>query len=147
MKIALGSDHRGFRLKEEIKGFLETQGHEVLDFGTSAESPSVDYPDIAFQVGENVARVNSDRGVLICMTGIGMCIAANKVKGVRAALATDARIAEFSRKHNDANVLCLQGGFIDPQKARVIVEIFLATEYEGGRHERRIEKISERESS
>jgi ribose 5-phosphate isomerase B len=147
MKIALGSDHRGYRLKEEIKEFIETQSHEVLDFGTNAESPPVDYPDIAFQVGENVARVDSDKGILVCMTGVGMCIAANKVRGVRAALATDARTAEFSRKHNDANVLCLQGGFVDPQKAREIVGVFLATEYEGGRHERRIEKISERESS
>ena len=147
MKIALGADHRGYRLKEDIKRFLQEGGHEVLDFGTNAESPPVDYPDLAFQVAESVSLADSDRGILACMTGVGMCIAANKVKGIRAALATDARTAEFSRRHNDSNILCLQGGFLDPREAREVVAVFLGTDYEGGRHERRIEKISERESS
>jgi ribose 5-phosphate isomerase B len=146
MKIALGADHRGFRLKEEIKTFLTGDGHVVQDFGTTGESPPVDYPEIAFQVAESVARFDSDRGVLVCMSGVGMCIAANKVRGIRAALAPDRRTAELARRHNDANILCLQGGFIDPETARELVSAFLSTEYEGGRHERRIEKISERES-
>jgi RpiB/LacA/LacB family sugar-phosphate isomerase len=146
MTVALGADHRGYRLKETIKRHLLSLGHEVLDEGTGAESPSVDYPDLAFAVAGRVARAEADRGILLCMTGVGMCIAANKVRGIRAARVTDVQTTLLSRQHNDANVLCLAGGFTDEETARAVVDAFLTTDYEGGRHERRIEKISERES-
>ena len=146
MKIAIGADHRGFSLKEVLKEFLKEKGYEVIDFGTHSEE-SFDYPDAAIPVGEAVASGEADRGILICMTGIGMSIAANKVKGVRAALVTGLEFAELSRRHNDANVICLQGGYVDPEDAKKFVEVFLTTEFEGGRHERRVNKIKEYEST
>ncbi len=146
MKIAIGSDHRGFRLKEHLKTFLSSRGFEVLDFGTHSEE-SFDYPDAAIPVGEAVTSGRADFGILICMTGIGMSIAANKVKGVRAALVTAVEFAELSRKHNNANVICLQGGYVDFKDAEEFVLRFLTTDFEGGRHLRRIKKIEAYENS
>ncbi len=146
MIIAIGSDHRGYRLKEILKTFLSSKGYRVLDFGTHSEE-SFDYPDAAIPVGEAVASGKADFGILICMTGIGMSIAANKVKGVRAALVTALEFAELSRKHNNANVICLQGGYVDPEDAKNFVLKFFTTDFEGGRHLRRIKKIEKYETS
>lgn len=140
MKIAIGSDHRGYKLKEFLKVRLSIS-HEVKDFGTNSEEPC-DYPDIAIPLAESVAKGEYDFGVLICYTGIGMSISANKVKGIRAAHVTDERLAILSRKHNNANIICLPGGFMDENEALNAVVSFLETEFEGGRHQRRIEKIS-----
>ena len=139
MKIAIGSDHGGFDLKDElIKTVLE--GHEVQDFGVfSAES--VDYPDIAAPVCERVRSGEFEKGILICGTGLGMSIAANKVDGIRAAKCDDVYSAEMSRKHNDANVLCFGARVIGVERAKMIVKAWLASEFEGGRHLRRVEKI------
>jgi len=139
MKVAIGSDHRGFKLKEFLKEKLEEK-LEIIDVGAHSEE-SVDYPDFAFKVGALVARGEANFGVLICFTGIGMSIAANKVKGIRAALVTDENFAKLSRMHNNANIICLQGGFVKYEDALKFVEIFLSTEFEGGRHKRRVEKI------
>lgn len=139
MKVAIGSDHRGFKLKEFLKEKLKEK-LEIIDVGTHSEE-SVDYPDFAFKVGELVTRGEANFGVLICFTGIGMSIAANKVKGIRAALVTDENFAKLSRMHNNANIICLQGGFVKDEDALKFVEIFLATEFEGGRHKRRVGKI------
>lgn len=141
MRIAIGADHRGFKLKELLKGYLRTLGHDVVDVGTDGES-SVDYTDFAIAAGEKVARDAADRGVLICGSGAGMSIAANKVKGVRAALAVSPEGARLARAHNDANVLALgawQEG--DEKNVLAIVDAFLAAEFEGGRHARRVDKI------
>ncbi len=146
MKIAIGSDHRGYRLKKILIEHLRRNGHEVMEFGAESEAP-YDYPDAAIPVGEAVASGDADRGILICMTGIGMSIAANKVRGVRAALVTSEEFAELSRKHNNANIICLQGGYVDPGDAKKFVEIFLKTDFEGGRHARRVKKITDYESS
>jgi ribose 5-phosphate isomerase B len=143
VKIALGADHRGFALKEELKRWLTARGHEIVDFGP-ASSDRVDYPDYAFKVADAVARRRADRGTLICSTGIGMSIAANKVAGVRAALADSVRLARLSREHNDANVLCLGADFVSAAEARRIVGVWLKTEFAGGRHARRLEKIVRR---
>lgn len=141
MKIAMGADHRGFKLKETIKRHLRERGHDVTDVGTDGEA-SVDYTDFAIAAAEKVAREQADRGVLICGSGAGMSIAANKVDGVRAVLAVSADAARLSRAHNDANVLAL-GAWQEGDDARVldIVDAFLDTEFEGGRHARRVEKI------
>ena len=141
MRIAIGSDHRGVELKKLIISRLEATGHEYEDFG-SYGTESVDFPDFALQVAEGVARGGFERGILICDTGIGMCIAANKVTGIRAALCYNVFNARRARQHNDANVLCLGGGekqLQDP--AADIVDAFLNTEFEGGRHQRRVDKI------
>lgn len=142
MRIAVGSDHRGFQLKDKIRAMLQSKGHEVSDVGTQG-SGSVDYPDFAHVVAEKVRDREADRGVLICGTGIGMAITANKFRGVRAAPCADEVSAELSRRHNDANILCLSGDMLSVRAAERIVEVWLATEFEGGRHSRRIGKIEE----
>jgi ribose 5-phosphate isomerase B len=140
MKIALGADHAGLELKQHLKAFLERQGHEVEDFGTGSSDPT-DYPDYAEPVARAVAAGASDRGLLVCGTGTGMAIAANKVPRVRAAAATDPESARLARAHNDANVLALAGRRLAPAAAEEILATFLATPFEGGRHLRRLEKI------
>ena len=139
-RIAIGCDHRGFALKERIMPFLQNAGHSYQDFGCYNTAP-VDYPDIAQKVGEAVASGNFDQGILICHTGIGMSIAANKIKGIRAALCLNTFAAQRTREHNDANVLCLRGENIDTESALEIVKTFLATDFEGGRHIQRVNKI------
>jgi len=139
-RIAIGCDHRGLALKELIVPFLQNAGHNYQDFGCYSTEP-VDYPDIAQEVGEAVAAGNFDQGILICNTGIGISIAANKIKGVMAALCCDVFAAQRARQHNDANVLCLRGENIDTESALEIVKTFLATDFEGGRHLRRVNKI------
>jgi ribose 5-phosphate isomerase B len=141
MKIAIGADHRGYPLKERIKALLRSLAHEALDVGTQGEE-SVDYTDFAIAAGEMVARGEADRGILICGSGAGMSIAANKVGGVRAALAVNPEGARLARAHNDANVLALgawQEGDVD--RVMETVKAFLATDFEGGRHARRVDKI------
>ena len=140
MKIAIGSDHAGFELKKRIKDFLDARGTRWEDLGTDS-ADSTDYPDYAFPVAEAVARGEFDRGILICGTGIGMSIVANKVRGIRAALCTSPAMAEFSRRHNDANILTLGGRILSPKEAMEIVETWLGTTFEGNRHARRVGKI------
>lgn len=140
MKVAIGADHGGYRLKEDIKGLLEDLGVDYKDFGTHS-TESIDYPDVALPVAQSVADGLFDRGILICGTGIGIGIAANKVKGIRAALVHDTFSAHACREHNDANILTMGERVIGPGLARDIVTIWLATDFEGGRHERRVEKI------
>jgi RpiB/LacA/LacB family sugar-phosphate isomerase len=138
--IALGADHGGYELKEAIKQHLQKQGFAVTDFGTDSKE-STDYPDNALPVARSVAERKHNFGILVCTTGVGMSMTANKVPGVRAALACDERTAEMSRRHNDANVLCLGGKGANPEHAQKIVETFLAAQFEGGRHQRRVSKI------
>lgn len=140
--IALGSDHGGFGLKKEITKYLEEKGIEYKDYGTFTEE-SCDYPVYGELVGKAVASGECERGIIICGTGIGISIAANKVKGVRAALCGDCYSAEFTRRHNNANVLALGARVIGPGHALKIVDIFLNTEFEGGRHAKRIAIFSE----
>jgi ribose 5-phosphate isomerase B len=140
MRVAIGSDHRGFEVKRRIATLLQRLGHEVSDYGTQS-GDSVDYPDFAFQVAKAVSEGRADRGILVCGTGIGMCIAANKVHGVRAAPCHDSITAEMSRRHNDANVLCLSADLLGEELIDRMVRIWLETEFEGGRHARRVEKI------
>ena len=140
MKIAAAFDHAGFPLKALVIDTLTELGHEVTDLGTNSTDP-VDYPDIASTVAERVGTGGAERGILICGTGIGMCIAANKVKGVRAAPCHDSITAEMSRRHNDANVLCLSADLLGEELIDRMVKIWLETEFEGGRHARRVEKI------
>jgi ribose 5-phosphate isomerase B len=144
MRIVLASDHGGLTLKEEIKQYLVEGGHEVTDVGAHTEE-SVDYPDFGKFAAEIVAGGEADRGILVCGTGIGMSIAANKVKGVRAALCTDPYMAEMARRHNDANILALGGRVVGPGLAVSIVRLFLETPFDGGRHQRRIDKITDLE--
>jgi ribose 5-phosphate isomerase B len=147
MKIALGADHGGVDLKDAIREHLEGQGHEVHDFGTRSRE-STDYPDYARTVGEAVARGEFDRGILICGTGQGMAITANKVRGVRAAVCLETFSARMSREHNNANVLCLGGRVVGPGLASDIVDIWLRTEFsDSPRHHRRVDKIAEVEQS
>jgi len=140
--IAFGSDHRGFPLKTTLIEYALDKGYEVKDFGPEG-ADSCDYVDFARAAAEAVAKGDSDYGVLVCGSGIGMSIAANKVPGVRAALVFDRHSAEMTRRHNDANVLCLSGDTIAPALAEDILDIFLATEFEGGRHGRRVGKIKD----
>jgi ribose 5-phosphate isomerase B len=140
MKIAIGNDHRGCEVKRRIVSTLQQLGHEVVDVGTDG-SESVDYPDLAFKVGTAVGEGRADRGILVCGTGIGMCIAANKVRHVRAAPCHDGITAEMSRRHNDSNVLCLSADLLGAELIDRMVRIWLTTEFEGGRHARRVEKI------
>lgn len=140
MKIAVGSDHRGFEAKERIKAIIAELGHECVDFGTNDNNP-VDYPDPAYLAAKAVSRKEVDRAILACSTGIGMSIAANKVREVRAALCHDELSAAISRDHNNANVLCLSGDQIGEVLLRKIVEVWLDTEFSGGRHHRRVRKI------
>ncbi|RLE72284.1 MAG: ribose 5-phosphate isomerase B [Thermoprotei archaeon] len=140
MKIAIASDHAGYKLKEYLKKTLEKEGYEVADLGTYS-SESVDYPDYATKLAKLVSKNLVEKGILICGTGIGMSIAANKFPGVRAAVCWSEETAALSRRHNDANILCLGGRVLKPEKAAKILKIWLSTEFEGGRHFRRIQKI------
>ena len=140
MRIALGSDHRGYEAKRRIASILQQLGHDVTDLGPHS-GEGVDYPDFAFQVAQAVGEKRADRGVLICGTGIGMCIAANKVCGVRAAPCHDSITAEMSRRHNDANILCLSADLLGDELIDRMLRIWLDTGFEGGRHARRVEKI------
>ncbi len=142
MRIALGADHAGYRLKEEIKRFLEEEGHEVVDLGTHSEEP-VDYPPYCAAAAREVVAGRADRAVLFGGSGQGEQIAANKVRGIRAALCHDLYTARLSREHNDANVLTMGGRIVAPALAREIVRVWLATPFEGGRHVRRLELIAE----
>ena len=141
MKIAVASDHAGYELKEEIKESLANAGHEVLDCGTASGDVRVDYPDWGFKAADAVASHKAERGILGCGTGIGMSIVANKVKGIRAALCHDHFTAVMSRRHNDANMMAIGAGFTGEKLAERMVEVFLSTEFEGGRHARRVDKI------
>ena len=146
MRVAIGSDHAGFELKEALKAWLIDRGYQVIDYG-SHSTESVDYPDYAAQVAEAVASQKVERGVLVCGTGIGMAIAANKVPGVRAAPSPDLVTAEMSRRHNDANVLCLASDLLGEEMMERIVRLWLETEFErGGRHARRVDKIRKYEA-
>lgn len=144
MRVAIASDHGGFALKEEIKGYLTQIGVDYEDLGVGSPAP-VDYPEIAWTVAQKVARGEFDRAILICGTGIGMCIVANKVKGVRAALCHDVFSARMAREHNDANILTMGGRVIGSELAKVIVETWLGSEFAGGRHKRRLDRIRELE--
>ncbi|MDP4171523.1 MAG: ribose 5-phosphate isomerase B [Bacillota bacterium] len=146
MKVALASDHGGVNLRKEIANLLDELGIEYQDFGCECES-SVDYPDYALPVAKRVADGEFDRGILICGTGIGMCITANKVKGIRCALVHDTFSAKATRQHNDSNILAMGERVIGPGLARDIAEIWLKGEYEGGRHANRIGKITEYEKT
>jgi ribose 5-phosphate isomerase B len=141
MKIAVASDHRGYVVKGKILAMVAALGHEALDFGPE-NSESVDYPDYASKVARSVSDGEVDRGILICGSGMGMCIVANKFDGVRAAPCHDDLTAEMSRLHNDSNVLCLSADLLGDRLVNRMVEIWLATEFEGGRHARRLEKIA-----
>lgn len=144
MKVAIGSDHGGVNIRKEIIELMESMNIEVVDIGCEC-SESVDYPDYAIPVAEKVASGEVDRGILICGTGIGMSIAANKVKGIRCALVHDTFSAKATREHNDSNILAMGERVIGPGLARDIAKIWLETDYEGGRHARRVGKISEYE--
>ena len=140
MRIAIGSDHRGRDAGAKLASYLRTLGH-VVDLLGEIDSKSCDYPDSAYLVGQAVSSGDADRGILLCSNGIGMSIAANKIQGVRAALVYDQNNAQKSKKHNDANVLCLSGESTPNQQLEKIVEAWLATDFEGGRHAKRVEKI------
>ncbi len=141
MKIAIASDHRGTNTKQQIADHLAALGLETLDLGPNDDSV-VDYPDYALRVGEAVVSGQADRGILICGTGLGMCIAANKIHGVRAVTCHDDVTAEMSRRHNDANVMCISADLLGDKLLGRIVEIWINTQFEGGRHTRRLEKIT-----
>lgn len=145
MKIAVSSDHRGFEAKEKIKAMLTGLGHQVSDFGCTGPG-SCDYPDLALPAAESIARGEADRGIFMCGTGIGMSMTANKVGGIRAALCHDELTAVLSRKHNNANVLCLPADLLGEQLIKRVVSAWLNTEFEGGRHARRLNKIAQFES-
>lgn len=141
MKVAIGSDHGGYALKSRVVENLEAQGIEFLDVGCNSEE-SVDYPDFAAAVGQKVADGEVDRGIAICTTGIGVSITANKFRGVRASLCLNGEMATLTRQHNNSNVLCLSQKFTPVDEALQIVDLWLTTEFEGGRHARRVDKIS-----
>jgi ribose 5-phosphate isomerase B len=141
MKIAIGCDHRGFEAKQQIKAITTELGHECIDFGAGDSNP-VDYPDLAYLASMAVSKKQADRAILACATGIGMSMAANKVKGIRAALCHDELSAQISRDHNDANVLCLSADQVGVVLLRKMVEVWLNTDFSGGRHERRVRKIA-----
>jgi len=141
MIIAVASDHRGVRAIEQVKATIAQLNHECVEFGAGTDTP-IDYPDVAFEAAQAVSQKKVDRAILVCGTGIGMSIAANKVKGVRAALCFDELNARISRQHNDANVLCLSGDLLGNSMLRKIVDTWLTTEFSGGRHERRVNKIA-----
>ena len=146
MRIAIGSDHRGVAARQRLVGLLERLGHEVIDCGSHGED-AVDYPDIAADVARRVSEASVDRGILLCCTGVGMAIAANKVPGVRAATCHDEVTAEMSRRHNDLNVLCLSAEMLGQELQDKMIETWLATPFEGGRHARRVAKIKALEPS
>ena len=144
MKIIIGSDHAGFKLKTSLVKRLKAAGYEIEDVGTH-NTESVDYPDFAAAVGRRVANQTDDLGILVCRTGLGMSIAANKIQGVRAAPVTSERLADLCREHNDANVLCLGADLVAAEQADSIVRRFVQARYEGGRHERRLRKVRDLE--
>jgi ribose 5-phosphate isomerase B len=146
MKIVLGSDHRGFGVKQRLIGVLTKLGHEVRDVGVETGDGACDYPDYAIPVSETVAKGEADRGILICGTGFGMCITANKVPGIRAVSCRDPIEAEMSRRHNNANVLCMSADFLGQELIDRLVQVWLTTDFEGGRHQRRVDKISQYEA-
>lgn len=146
MKLVLGSDHRGYHAKEHVKNHLVSNGHAVTDFGSDSPA-SCDYPDAGLAAAQAVAKKEADCAILFCGTGIGMSIAANKVCGVRAALCHDELTVELARRHNDANVLCLPADLIGEELIRRVVDTWLRTTYEGGRHARRLQKITDYESN
>lgn len=139
-KIAMAADHAGFQLKESLKAYLQTQGYEVLDVGCHSEE-RCDYPDFGAKAAQAVAQGKADRAVLVCGTGIGMCMTANKISGIRAAVLRSFDDARLSREHNDANVACLGGRVSAVAQAESLLETFLKTPFEGGRHTPRIQKI------
>ena len=141
MKIAVACDHGGLNLKNKIKEYLQEKGYEIVDFGTNSRE-SCDYPDFALPAAEAVAEGYCERGIIFCTTGIGVSIVANKVPGIRCALCHHLTDAEMTRRHNDANVLALGEKAVDERTALKMVEIFLATEFEGGRHKLRVDKIT-----
>ncbi len=146
MRIALAADHAGFELKENVRESLLAEGHEVVDLGANS-AQSTDYPDYAEAVGRRVASGAVDRGVLVCSTGVGMSIAANKIQGVRAALAMNEDEVRLTRAHNDANVLTLGARYLQLDEARRLIGVFLETPFEGGRHARRVAKIAQLETA
>jgi ribose 5-phosphate isomerase B len=146
MRIAIASDHAGFTLKESLRRKLQNEGHEVLDFGTNS-ADSCDYPDYAQAAAREVAGGRCDRAILVCYTGIGMAMAANKVAGIRAAPVEREEEVQLTREHNDANVLALGAKFVAEEKAAALVDIFLKTEFQGGRHARRVAKIMQIEQA
>ena len=141
LKISIGGDHAGYDYKDQLAAHLRSAGYEVTDFGTNSPD-SVDYPDFAHPVASSVERGEADRGVLICGSGQGVAITANKHQGIRAALCWEEELAALSRQHNNANVICLPARFISLDLAKKMGDVFLSTEFEGGRHERRVGKIS-----
>jgi len=145
MNIVIGSDHRGVEVKRRLIPVIQSMGHVVLDVGAEG-AESVDYPDYAYEVSRRVGKSEMDRGILICGTGLGMCMAANKVRGVRAAACQDVITAELSRRHNDANVLCLSADLLGEDQMLQMIRIWLETQFEGGRHARRVEKIAKIEA-
>jgi ribose 5-phosphate isomerase B len=146
MRIAIGNDHRGVEAKARLKAMLEEHGHTVIDLGACGAA-SADYPDSAIAVAEVVVKNEADRGILVCASGHGMCIAANKVHGIRAANCRDIVDAEMSRGHNDANVLCLSQDLVGDQLMEQLVRTWLETKFDGGRHARRLQKISDYENN
>jgi ribose 5-phosphate isomerase B len=140
MKISIGGDHAGFQYKEKLKTYLKEKGHEVADFGPADET-SCDYPDFAHPVAESVASGKNEFGILICGSGNGVCLTANKHAGIRAALCWNDELAALARQHNDANILCIPARFVDYNIAQSMTEVFLSTSFEGGRHQRRVDKI------
>jgi ribose 5-phosphate isomerase B len=144
MRIAIGTDHRGFSLRAKLVDLLHQLGHEVVDIGTFTPD-AIDYPDIAAQVADKVSRGEVERGILVCGTGLGMCIAANKFPGVRATPCHDDITAELSRRHNDSNVLCLSADLLGERLIDRMIEIWLAAPFDGGRHQRRVQKITDLE--
>ncbi|UJS16275.1 MAG: ribose 5-phosphate isomerase B [Candidatus Jettenia sp.] len=146
MKIALASDHRGFDFKKRVTPMLTQMGHTVIDFGTMTDTESVDYPDFGIKAARAVGSGECNRGILICGTGIGMSLVANKVKGVRAALCHNLYTVEMSRRHNDSNVLCIGADIVDEELLEQKVKLWLETPFDGGRHARRVEKIMDAEN-
>ncbi|MDX2267939.1 MAG: ribose 5-phosphate isomerase B [Bryobacter sp.] len=140
MRIAIGSDHAGFLLKERLRDRLRAQGYEVEDVGTTS-TDSVDYPDFAEKVSEAVVEGKAEKGILVCSSGVGMSIAANKINGIRAALGTSEEEVGYVRRHNDANILAIGAKYTEAEVAEKMSDVFLNTEFEGGRHARRVEKI------
>jgi RpiB/LacA/LacB family sugar-phosphate isomerase len=146
MKIAIGADHAGFALKDQVRDALRQAGHEVVDVGTNS-AESTDYPDYAGAVAYEVVSGAADRGILVCSTGVGMSIAANKVSGIRAAIAFNADEVRLTRAHNDANIITFGARYTDAQGANEMVRVFIETPFEGGRHSRRVGKIAQLEKS
>ena len=140
MKISIGSDHGGYALKQELIAYLQEKGHQVEDFGCH-DTSSCDYPDFGEAAARAVASGACERGIVVCTTGIGISISANKVKGIRCALCSEPYSAEMTRRHNDANMLALGAGMVGAMMAKRIVDVFLSTEFEGGRHQRRVDKM------